>query len=149
MPKPLKRSLTLPTVRPQPPLMKPHPLTPKSKTPPANWGQALKAGLSDALAPVVSTPQGTGPLPSFAESSLRRLNLASAAAEGALGNMKNAAAAIGVAPEYSRARSKELYCSVQLCGFRTDPSTLHSKICGFTCTCCRDTTFAVGVFNFT
>ena len=99
-PKPLKRSLTLPaSIRPPPPL-RPQPQTP-SKPPPANWGQALKAGLSGTVTPPALAPQSSEPS-RLSEASLRRR--ATPPKVEAFSPLQVAAAAIGVTPALASAR---------------------------------------------
>ena len=101
-PKPLKRSLTLPaSIRPPPPPLRPQPQTPSSKLPPANWGQALKAGLSGAVTPPALAPQSSEPS-RLSEASLRRR--ATPPKVEAFSPLQVAAAAIGVTPALASAR---------------------------------------------
>jgi hypothetical protein len=102
-PKPLKRSLTLPaSIRPPPPPLRPsQPQTPSSRSPPANWGQALKAGLSDMVTPPAHTPESSEPS-RLSEASLRRRTTPPKVE--AFSPLQIAAAAIGVTPELASAR---------------------------------------------
>ena len=115
-PNPLKRSLTVPVPRPRP-------QTPGSKLPPANWGQALKAGLSDTVTHELS-PESSEPPSQLSEASLRRRttppNLRHRTTSPkleAFGPLQDAAAAIGVTPALASARRSE--------DRRSDASSVH------------------------
>ena len=106
-PNPLKRSLTVPVPRPRP-------QTPGSKLPPANWGQALKAGLSDTVKHELS-PESNEPPSRLSEASLRRRTTPPKVE--AFGPLQDAAAAIGVTPALASARRSE--------DRRSDASSAH------------------------
>jgi len=95
-PNPLRRSLTVPVPRPRP-------QTP-GKLPPANWGQALKAGLSDTVTHEVG-PELSDPTSRLSEASLRRRTTPPEV--GAFGPLQVAAAAIGVTPALASARRSD------------------------------------------
>ena len=106
-PNPPKRSLTVPLPRPRP-------QTPGSKLPPANWGQALKAGLSDTVKHELS-PESNEPPSRLSEASLRRRPTPPKLE--AFGPLQDAAAAIGVTPALASARRSE--------DRRSDASSAH------------------------
>ena len=102
--KPLKRSCTLPaSIRPPPPVLRQQSQSPNAKSPPANWGQALKAGLSDTVTPPALARQSSDTARP-ADASFHRRLTPPKEDSWPFSPLQVAAAAIGVTPALASAR---------------------------------------------
>ena len=102
--KPLKRSCTLPaSIRPPPPVLRQQSQSPNAKSPPANWGQALKAGLSDTVTPPALARQSSDTARP-ADASFHRRLTPPKEDSWPFSPLQVAAAAIGVTPALASGR---------------------------------------------